>query len=242
MEQQNISDEHLNAFIDNQLESSERIQVFDSIRRNDNLKDRVCELSGLKEMMQHAYNSPPGQRQAALVKQSSWSMQLQIIAACLLLLIGGVSGWFSHNWAVNEANPNIRDIVNATQPAVASGNVRKVIVHVSNSNPLKLQATLDETESLLQSYRQSHHLIQVEVIANKHGVDLLRANVSNYKKRITLLQEKYPNLKFMVCGQTLGKLRQKGEAVALLPHTGVATSAAEQINKRLSEGWGYIRI
>ena len=242
MEQHNISDEHLNAFVDNQLDSSERIQVFDSIRCNDDLKDRVCELSGLKEMMQYAYKTPPGQKHTTHIKRSSWSKQFQIIAACLLLLIGGVSGWYSHNWSQPEANPNLVDIVNATHSAVATENIRKVIVHLSNANPLKLQATLDETESLLQSYKQSHHLIQVEVIANKHGVDLLRANVSNYKKRITLLQDKYPNLKFMVCGLTIGKLRQKGESVALLPHTGVATSAAEQINKRLNEGWGYIRI
>jgi hypothetical protein len=182
MEQQNISDEHLNAFVDNQLESSERIQVFNTIRSNDTLKDRVCELSGLKEMIQHAYKSPPGQKQARLIKSPSWNKQIRAIAACLLLLIGGVTGWYSHTWTITDTNPNIREIVNA-QPAIASESVRKVIVHVSNSSPLKLQATLDETESLLQSYRQSNHLIQVEVIANKHGVDLLRANVSNYRFR-----------------------------------------------------------
>lgn len=242
MEQQNISDEHLNAFVDNQLDSSERIQVFESIRRNDALKDRVCELSGLKEMIQHAYKSPPGLTQPTIKKRASWSKPMQAIAACLLLCIGGVSGWFSHTWTISEANPDIRDIVNAPLPTAAAENIRKVIVQVSNSNPYKLEATLDETENLLQSYNQSHHLIQVEVIANKHGVDLLRANVSNYKKRIALMQEKYPNLKFMVCGQTIGKLRQKGETITLLPHTTIATSAAEQINKRLNQGWGYIRI
>ena len=133
-----------------------------------------------------------------------------------------------------------RDDSIATDATIA--DARKIILHISNSNPTRLKAALDETEGLLNNYKRANRNIQVEVIANKQGVDLLRTNFSPYKERISLMQEKYPNLSFMVCGQTINKLKNEGNKVELLPHTGVATSAADQINKRLHQGGAMSRF
>lgn len=242
MRDQNISDEYLNSFVDNQLGSAEKIKAFDAIRRDEKLKDRVCELSSLKSMMQHAYSLPQAHIQASAKPSYSGSKQFQALAACLLLLLGGASGWLTHAWTSRESEHDISATLQDTQQGIAIADTRKIIVHVSNSNPLRLKATLDETESLLETYKHANRQLQVEVIANKRGVDLLRTNVSAYEGRINLMQAKYPNLNFLVCGQTINKLQKKGESVKLLPHTGVASSAAQQINMRLHQGWGYVRI
>jgi intracellular sulfur oxidation DsrE/DsrF family protein len=119
---------------------------------------------------------------------------------------------------------------------------QKFIVHVGSSNPVRLKTALDETESLLDSYRRSNRKLQVEIVANGGGVDLLRADVSPYAKRIGMMQEKYPNLDFMACAQTIKKLQEKGVDVKLLPHTGVASSALDQITLRLKQDWVYIKV
>jgi uncharacterized protein len=242
MTNQNISDEYLNSFVDNQLGSAEKIKAFDTIRRDEKLKDRVCELNSLKSMMQHAYNLPPVYLYAPAKNLRGRTFKFQTLAACLLLLLGGASGWFTHAWSSKGSEHDLAALVQNAQPAAAIVDTRNIIVHVSNSNPLNLKATLDETESLLETYKHAKRQIQIEVIANKRGVDLLRANVSAYQGRINLMQAKYPNLNFLVCGQTINKLHSKGENVQLLPHTGVASSAAQQINMRLNQGWGYVRI
>lgn len=242
MTNQIISDEFLNSFVDNQLESDEKIQVFDAINQNDSLKERVCELRGLKEMMQHAYSQPPVRKRTPATQLYRWTNHFQAIAACLLLLIGGVSGWITHAWSSRENNLDTTAMVQARQGSDIITDTRKIIVHVSNADPAKFKAALDETEGLLDTYRRTNQLIHVEVITNKRAVDLLRTNVSTYAGRINVMQKKYPNLDFMVCGQTIRKLKDKGESVQLLPHTKIATSAAEQINKRLHQGWGYVRI
>ena len=242
MSQHTISDEYLNAFIDNQLDSTERMQAYNAIRNSNTLKDRVCELSGLKEMMQHAYANPPFYARPTLSQRATWRKQAQAVAACLLLLLGGVSGWFTHAWTNSKGTLNIGNIIQATTPVDAGANVRKVIVQVNNANPAKLKAALDETEGLLETYRKTKQQLEIEVITNTHGVNLLRSNFTTHEKRIAKLQEKYPNLKFLVCGQTINKLRNKGESVKLLPHVDVVSSAADQINKRLEQGWGYVRI
>jgi intracellular sulfur oxidation DsrE/DsrF family protein len=243
MNDQNISFEFLNSFVDNQLDSAEKTHAFDAISQNENLKEQVCEMRALKEMVKHAYTPAPGYMHSQHQSQRSWFKQIQPLAACLLLLIGGVSGWLTHSWSHTGNNLALTGTPQATQQDIAHvAEIHQMIVHVSDSNPMKLKAALDETESLLDTYRRANRQIQVEVIANKQGVDLLRANITNYQGRISLMQEKYPNLNFLVCGKTLNKLRSDGESVQLLPHTGIASSAADQINRRLTQGWGYVKI
>jgi uncharacterized protein len=242
MNNQDISDEFLNSFVDNQLDTAEKTQAFDAISQNETLKERVCELRGLKELIQHAYSQPPVQRRSTIRQLRPWKKQLQALAACLLLLLGGISGWITHSWSNRQNSHELAAIIQSTPSINAIADTRKIIVHLSTSSPMKLKAALDETESLLDNYRRANHQVQVELIANKQGVDLLRSNVSAYKERISLMHDKYPNLNFFVCGQTIAKLKNNGENVQLLPHTGIASSAADQINKRLHEGWGYVRI
>jgi len=243
MNNQNISDEYLNSFVDNQLDSSEKIHAFDIINQNESLKNRVCELSALKVIIKHAYNQPPAHTRPKVKFQRRWIMHFQSLAACLLLLVGGVSGWLTHDWLGGPESQNIASMLLTSQRDDSLAiDARKIILHISNSNPARLKTALDETEGLLNNYRHANRTIQVEVIANKQGVDLLRANLSPYKDRISLMQKKYPNLNFMVCGQTINKLRNEGKNVELIPHTGVALSAADQINKRLLQGWGYVKI
>jgi len=243
MDNQYISSEFLNSFIDNQLDSAEKTRAFDAISQNATLKEQVCEMRALKEMVKHAYPITPGYMRSQYKPKRSWLKQFQPLAACLLLFVGGVSGWFTHSWSYQENKQDLSGTHQAAQQGDAvAAESRKMIVHVSNSNPMKLKAALDETESLLEIYKRANQHIQVEVIANKQGVDLLRSNVTNYKGRIGMMQEKYPNLNFLVCGKTINKLRNKGESVQLLPHTGVASSAADQINWRLKQGWSYVKI
>jgi intracellular sulfur oxidation DsrE/DsrF family protein len=242
MSNQDISDEFLNSFVDNQLASAEKSQAFDAISQSEALKERVCELRGLKELVQHAYSQPPVYTRSAVKQLRPWKKQLQALAACLLLLLGGVSGWMTHSWTSRQNNHEMTAIMQSIPSADAITDIRKIIFHLSTSNPTRLKAALDETEGLLENYRRANHKVQVELIANQGGVDLLRSDVSAYTNRISAMHEKYPNLNFLVCGKTIGKLKNDGENVQLLPHTGVASSAADQINKRLHEGWGYVRI
>lgn len=242
MSNRNISDEYLNSYVDDQLDPSEKIQAFDIITRNENLKERVCELRSIKEAVQYAYNPPPPYIRPTIKQLRPWPTRFQSLAACLLLCAGGVLGWLTHSWSGSDSR---QDAISMAQPAQSISSIpemRKVIVHVNNANPARVKAALDETEDLLESYKRANRQIQVEVIANKRGVDMLRSDVSPYDGRISLMQEKYPNLSFLVCGQTISKLKNQGESVKLLPHTRVATSAADQINMRLLQGWGYVRI
>lgn len=237
-----VSDEFLNAFVDNQLESAEKSMAFDAIERDEALKERVCDLRGLKEMVQHAYHQPPLSKHSPAKQQRSWPPYSQALAACLMLMIGAASGWFGHVWSGGDSEREMARLFQAAQSDDFGGEPRKIIVQVSSSNPTRLKSALDETESLLESYRVEHRHLQIEIIANSSGAALLRADVSPYANRLGLMKAKYPNLDLVVCSQTLDKLRSQGVSVKLLPQTSIAPSAALQIKKRLLQGWDYVRV
>ena len=246
MHDQNISDEFLNAFVDNELESDEKSKIFDAIGRDEALKERVCELRSLKEMVQHAYQQPPAHRSSHIKRRSAWQppfQDMQRLAACVfMLLLGGGFGWLISNGPESKIDLKLLNQFRAIQSNDIAEETGKIIVQVSNSNPVRLKTALDEAESLLETYKRDHRQLKVEIIANGGGVDLLRSDVSLYGKRIGLMKAKYPNLDFLACSQTISKLQKKGVVVHLLPNIGIASSAAEEINKRLLQGWDYVRI
>lgn len=237
---QNVSDELLNSFVDNELETDEKSEILDTIGRDAALKERVCELRGLKEMVQHAY---PAHMRPPAKKLHPRLPYIQSLAACLfLLLLGGASGWFISAWSGSKSDSKMLQLLQAMQNNDIANEPDKIIVHVSNSNPVRLKTALDETESLLETYKRANRQLKVEIIANGGGVDLLRSDVSPYGARIGLMKAKYPNLDYLVCSQTVNNLRKKGVIMHLLPHTGMASSAVDEINKRLLQGWDYVRV
>ena len=50
-----VSDELVNALVDDQLDAPERDCVLDAVNHDAALKLRACELHGLKQMVRHAY-------------------------------------------------------------------------------------------------------------------------------------------------------------------------------------------
>lgn len=237
-----VSDEFLNAFVDNQLEAAEKNMAFDAIESDSDLKARVCDLRGLKEMVQHAYHQAPPSRHVAGGKRQSWPPYFQAMAACLIMVLGVASGWFGHAMSNIDNEREMMRLFQSSQNNDFGDEPRKIIVQVSNSNPTRLKSALDETESLLESYRKEHRQLQVEIIANSSGSALLRADVSPYVARLGMMQAKYPNLDLVVCGQTIGKLREQGIDVQLIPRANVVPSAAQQIRDRLRQGWDFVRV
>lgn len=51
------SDEHLNAFIDDQLDAKEKAEILDAVRHDTELSQRVCKLQKLHNLIQLSYQS-----------------------------------------------------------------------------------------------------------------------------------------------------------------------------------------
>ena len=241
--QDRVSEETVNAYVDNQLDIEEKERVFTELERDEELNRRVCELRKLRDLMQDAYREPPPPARRANVMHRLTPVISRVAAVVLLLAIGATSGWLGHmQWTkaerVREANAGLQ-IAEAKR---LIGLQQNVILHLTNGDPKTLNTALNEAQSLLNVYKSSGKRLQLEIVANDTGLNLLRSDVSPYKGRVEQLIHEYDNVTFMACAKAMQRLKEQGTRVNLLPNTKVVPSALSQIVKRLDQGWLYIKV
>ncbi len=228
-----FSDEHLNAYIDNQLDIEEAGQLLKSLQETPALSQEVCELRQVQDLVRYAYNDTtfPASKAAS---RKGWPRYMQGAAAALLLAIGAAGGWLAHG-----ANPVQ---VQGIYLGEAQTRPQNVILHISTDDPIKVSDALDQAEAMLSRSKEKGLPFQLEIVANGDGLNLLRARYSSYPERTEELIHNYSNLTVMACARTLKAIQEQGGDVKLLPNVSTTQSALERVVDRIQEGWLYIRV
>jgi len=236
------SDEILNAYLDNELASEERQRLIEDIRDHEGLRQRVCNLEQIRNMISIAYHDLPEPQQRIETKPRRFSPYVGI-AASIMIVFGLIGGWFGHAYLQEDKTLlQLADSVQVNPPTDLSHPWR-VLLHVTSDDPYRLNAMLTETETILREYRAKNQKVAIQILANGKGLNLLRNDKSPYAKRIAELQSNYDNLIFMACARAMARVQQKtGKAVPLLPNIRVAPSALSEALNRQREGWTYIKI
>lgn len=240
MSQRLQDDPKLHAYIDNELGAEDRAELLEAMDAHSDLRDQVCELRRIKDMVQQAYFVPPpppirsDRRMPAQVRR--------LIARCaivVLMLLSFAGGWLIHTG--NNSTPLMNHLatLGAIKLKTGMSTSPRVILHVATDNPVKFAGTLKQVSYLLDKGKTTG--IQVEVVANAGGLKLLEANGNaGFANRIRDLMHDHPNLHFVACGITVHNLEAAGVPVDLIRHVKVAPSAVQEVVKRLREGWMYV--
>jgi uncharacterized protein len=231
-----LSEEFLNAFIDNELTATERARAMEQISNDPQLKKQVCELHMLKEMVRSSYHA---QGDNVLDNaQPAWPYLRHTIAACCLMIVGVLVGWLGHSRIADDHLSAVK-MVSLDQVAVRSDHV---VVHIDTASPQVFQQALDQAEQLLGEASDAGRPIQVHLAANSHGIDLFRTSTSPYAGRIQTMQQRYPNFTLIGCAQTLRRLQDREQDTTLLPHVAVVTSVLDEVVTNLRDGWTYLKV
>ena len=251
-----ISDERLNAFIDDELDASEKSEVFEALSQDSALSQQACELRQLSELVRHAYSNPPHSGRFQKKEPRRVTPFGQAAAAALLVGLGATLGWVSHSrpvdataasemhamvWGEDDRAFHSTDLASAT----SQNGLKRVILHLNTSSPTKFEKALTTAEQLLKQYANDSHGAEIEVVANASAIKLLRSGYSPYATRVRALQEKYFNLTFLACKDAMDHVRELEELngdVRLLPGVEVTPSALEHILERMNEGWVYLNV
>lgn len=227
-----VSDEILGAYVDNELDPVERAAILECITADARLRARACELWQLKQMIRGAYPLPRQKDAATRCTPAlpRWSMAL---AASLLLALGTASGWFMHG------RIDVERLAMQQIEAIRMENSH-VVLHLFSDEPARMKAALNMAEQLADTRDNNGEPLQVEFIANGPGLHLLRTNGSPYATRIAALRN-HSNLRLIACREAMGRLRERGIDVTLLPGVEEAASAESQLAARLTQGWKYIQ-
>lgn len=248
-----ISEERLNAFIDDELDASEKNEVFEALDEDPGLSKQLCELRQLSELVRHAYDKPPAIENYRAQPGRRIGRLGRAAAATVLLGLGAAVGWTSHQPKPESAGglhamywDEHRAFQNADLAKIDDQKgTKRIIVHLNTSSVDKFEEALGTAEHLLQTYAKTENGAEIEVVANASAIRMLRAGHSPYSQRVRELQQRYFNLTFLACKDAMDHIRElEGlqSDVNLLPEVDVTPSALEHILNRLSEGWMYINV
>lgn len=235
----------LHAYVDGELSADQQAEVLEAMQSDPELARRACELSQLKAQLRLAYADPPQPRRRVAEKvKASWPA---LAASVVLLALGVISGWLLHaNTALDRTGSRfvLLDADGRGQaPAVAVDQETRIVFHLTNSDQAVAGELLDEVEGMLKAYRADGRPLRVEIVSHSDGLDLLRESLSRHKERIHSLAERFSNLTFVACRNTIDRLRvEHGIEVRLIPDAEVIESGVNHVVKRQKEGWSYIRV
>lgn len=235
---QHIDDTRLNAFIDGALGDEDAEQVMAALQSDAQLGKRLCQLSLVREMVRQSYREPP--KPASKPPRG----RLRHRAAAAVLIVTGVcAGWFGNEALTWRQPDTLIDLARLIHVPNAGRDSVKVMLHVSTNDEGKMKTVLDETEKLLGYYERELKQINVEVLTNGAGLNMLRADASPFAARIRDLQQRYENVRFVACKIALDKLQKElGRDVPLLPGSDLTPSSLDEIIRRQKDGWVYVQI
>ncbi len=239
-----VSEEMLNAFIDGELESSDKMELLERLGESPLLTQRACELIRTKELLRSAYSEvepPPLQQPIPLYPQRRTNRVWGVLAASVVAAVV----W----WSADVQMPYGEGVArHSAFSAVAFQHAEqvaalKIVFHLTSSNPLRMEKMLDDVERLLQQTGESGTHAVVEVIANGEGLDLYRSGVTSFGERLRGMVEDHQNLRLVACQRTIEQLESGGDGkVRLLPDVTFADSGVSQVIERQQQGWSYIQI
>jgi uncharacterized protein len=245
MNDQHFTDEQLNLYIDEQLDTEEMHQIHDAMSKDSSLRERICQLKAVRELVGIAYQSPPVPDNPRQPRVKSSALAWRGLAASLVLGIGILLGWGTYEFNPLRSNGDAAAVdafkFYAEQAAV-DHTERKIILHISTDDLGAVKAALDEADTLIASYRKAHASLKMDIITNKNGINLLRADVSPYIDRIeTMVHDN--NVSLYACERSILKAeKREGRKMVFLPETVTSKTARELIPERLKQGWVYIKV
>lgn len=252
-----LSDEFLNAFVDNQIDADEKSRAYPFITGDEELNRKVCELRKISDLVRLAYDTPPLPPQPPRL-QRPLRARLAPLIAPVVLIVGVALGWslralwsppttlhdgrggFQSSSRLAGRDPTLAGGRPATI-ADAAGLTTKVLFHLDNGDRTHMRQVLEEAQHLLAHYRATHQAAKVEILADGPGLALLRRHLSPFTARIAALQMRYPNLIFAACQDSINRLeRRKGIDPHLIPQAVIVPSAIAEIVRLQHRGWTYV--
>ena len=240
----NITEDKLNLFIDEELDSDEMDEIHEALLDDKVLREQVCQLKAVRELVGYAYSEVPPSPQESSDRMRTGSFMGRAVAASVMLVVGVVLGWSTYEYSPNaiqaiSAENTFQYVANHVQ--VEHGK-RKFVLHIDSSDVRIVNAALNEAEQLLTTYRNADTPIELDIVTNKKGINILRPGMSPYIERIKALIDSNDEVAIYACNRSIAKaLKKEGVDIVLMPGVTKNKSAREIIPERLKKGWVYIK-
>ena len=246
-EQNQYSDEHISAYIDGELDNDERARLLFDEQQDSELAQRVSESRALKEKVQLAYSDITHNTTSTnsfncadfTNKYRSLVAGIGVLIIIAALLIPTIKNHHEINLAKNLIKTT--ETISSDKIKATVGDNKQIIINLSQYQPENFDNTIDHIEALLLQHKNDK-LFSVEIVANKNGLKALDTKTSIHANRISLLAKRYENLDVIACVKSMTNLAESGNPIQLMKDILLSPSAAEQVAKRMSDGWMFLKL
>lgn len=245
-----LSQEILNAFVDNEIEGEERSRILEMEPTNQELADAICELRRLKELVKAArYTEAVNETCKSGIKKRN--IGIKYVAASVLMALVVSLSFISLNKYSNNIFPTTMTYAPAStyrdiDGLLAAANKNKsmnLVFHLKSHESKQAAELLHALESVLQTSASLSHNLQVEFVVSGSGLHLLQKESSVYTNRISAIINKYHNVTFIACGKTLHRLQKKtNKNIQIINEAMLVASGPKWVAQRQTKGWAYILI
>jgi intracellular sulfur oxidation DsrE/DsrF family protein len=124
----------------------------------------------------------------------------------------------------------------------ADGTDHKVVVHVDENDPARMNLALNNVANVKKYYDSKGETIEIELVAYGPGLHMFRADTSPVKDRLSVMALEIDNLTFSACGNTHSKMSKKaGKDITLVDEATMVPSGVVQIIELQEQGYAYVR-
>ncbi|TVP91371.1 MAG: anti-sigma factor [Thioalkalivibrio sp.] len=244
------SEEILNAFVDGEFSPEDRLSALKSISAHESLSRDVCDLYQLKELVNMAYRPdtlPEAAARGARQTGSPRGWMLALAAgvgalALVLVAVVGFTGDGTHQPVpmaqVGGSATTVSDVLAPARP-----DARQVLFHMTDTDVQEAEALFDDIEHMFETAWLYGQELDVQLVVHGTALELVRADLAPFPKRIRDLVYTYPSLRVTACGQSRARReREEGGLIEFLPWVEEVESGVREAAQRQSEGWTYIRV
>lgn len=237
------SDEHINAYIDGELDNDERAILLTDEQNDEILSRRINKARTLKEKVQLAYADVTQPTPAKTpLRCTTFIRENSSLAAVFLISFITLLATF-YNYQNNNAIQHAKQLIASSTTVLPQqlnhtiGDHKKIVLNITKYQPALFGDLLQELELLL-----SQNDIHIEIVASNNGLKMLDEKTSLHAKNILSLKNKFDNLDIVACAKSMSTLLKSDNPVQLIKSIMTTPSAAQQVAKRTRQGWLFIKI
>jgi intracellular sulfur oxidation DsrE/DsrF family protein len=131
----------------------------------------------------------------------------------------------------------------AASPAGAAGaKVHRAGFHIDQNDPAIMNLLLGNFTNLMEYYAGIGEPAQVEIVAYGPGLNMLRADTSPVKDRLTALKARFPSVIYSACHNTMmGMEKAEGHPIEIVPEARVVPAGVVRLSELQEQGFTYIK-
>lgn len=240
-----ISDEILNAFIDNELDLEEHNQIVQIAQYDTSLSERINNAQNLKLLVRAAkipisIKEAPINSEYPQLIQNQFTKPYYLIASIILIVCATLfsSTGENYNRKSYDSTYNNKDLL---QIATQFKKDLKIVLDIKSSNSEQVNDLFNFIEYVSQTAK--HNDMQIEIVLSSSGIKILQEGVSAHAKTIQEIGKNNKNVTFIACQKSLQKLqRSSNKPIKIIKEAMLVSSGPIWSKNRKQQGWSSLTI